>query len=240
MKGKNKIIVLMLFLIVGEIGIYLGFLQGASQNNDESEAIKGQIEFLKNTVYRENDFLTATADNLDLSEMIHYDGSVGEIVDEEKQIVTHPPHIIKQTFFIKNRYNDTVDGKTRDLYISLQNPQKGKNRQQGLHDNLEIGALNVYIYHPVMGEFDFYCLRCCEPYEPYENMWINSRGGYNGNMYHVPHLFGPDDEIQFEITYKLDKAVSGTFQDGQTYSCRYWIIDINYNELQEVSFVVKT
>lgn len=248
MKKKQKIYLVVSCIVLILSGILLlividpAFLHPEEFESKESEGenIKSQINALKNTVYLEKDFLTATADNLDFSEMIHYDGSVGKIVDEEKQITTHPPHVVEQTFFIKNRYNDTNDGKTRDLYISLQNPQKGHNREQGLHDNLETETLRVYINHPFMGEFNFYCPDCSEPSEPYENMWINDRWCYNGNMYHIPHLFGPDDEIRFEIKYRLDKAVSGTFQDGQTYSCRYWIIDINYDEIQEVLFEVKT
>ncbi|RLF95969.1 MAG: hypothetical protein DRN54_04935 [Thaumarchaeota archaeon] len=114
---------------------------------------------------------------------------------------------------------NTDESKTAsDVKILLYNPVTGK---EGLHDNLETDATEVTI----------------------------TIGGVTYALYHdgeyvtdgVPIGDLPAGaSIQATVTFTLEKAVAGTFQDGQTYTCYLYVYQPNANYCDVVQFTVTT
>jgi len=114
---------------------------------------------------------------------------------------------------------NTDESKTAsNVKILLYNPVTGK---EGLHDNLETDSTEVTI----------------------------TIGGVTYSLYHdgeyvtdgVPIGDLPAGaSIEATVTFTLEKAVAGTFQDGQTYTCYLYIYQPNANYADVVSFTVST
>jgi len=114
---------------------------------------------------------------------------------------------------------NTDESKTAsDVRILLYNPVTGK---EGLHDNLETDATEVTI----------------------------TIGGVTYSLYHdgeyvtdgVPIGDLPaGSSVTATVTFTLEKAVAGTFQDGQTYTCYLYVYQPNANYADVVSFTVTT
>jgi len=114
---------------------------------------------------------------------------------------------------------NTDESKTaNDVRILLYNPVTGK---EGLHDNLETDATEVTI----------------------------TIGGVTYSLYHdgeyvtdgVPIGDLPaGSSVTATVTFTLEKAVAGTFQDGQTYTCYLYVYQPNANYADVVSFTVTT
>jgi len=114
---------------------------------------------------------------------------------------------------------NTDESKTaKDVKILLYNPVTGK---EGLHDNLETDATEVTI----------------------------TVGGVTYALYHdgeyvtdgVPIGDLPAGaSIQATVTFTLEKAVAGTFQDGQTYTCHLYVYQPSANYCDVISFTVST
>ena len=114
---------------------------------------------------------------------------------------------------------NTDESKTAsDVKILLYNPVTGK---EGLHDNLETDATEVTI---TVGGVT---------YALYRDGDYVSDGVLLGDL-------PAGSEVNVTITFTLEKAVAGTFQDGQTYTCYLYVYQPNANYADVVSFTVST
>ena len=114
---------------------------------------------------------------------------------------------------------NTDESKTaEDVKILLYNPVTGK---EGLHDNLETDATEVTI---TVGGVT---------YALYRDGDYVSEGVLLGDL-------PAGSEVNVTISFTLEKAVAGTFQDGQTYTCYLYVYQPNANYADVVSFTVST
>ena len=114
---------------------------------------------------------------------------------------------------------NTDESKTAEnVKILLYNPVTGK---EGLHDNLETDATEVTI---TVGGVT---------YALYRDGEYVSDGVLLGDL-------PAGSEVNVTITFTLEKAVAGTFQDGQTYTCYLYVYQPNANYADVVSFTVST
>jgi len=113
---------------------------------------------------------------------------------------------------------NTDESRTAEgVKILLYNPITGK---EGLHDNLETDATEVSV----------------------------TIGGITAKLYHNGEYtdgieigdIPAGGEVQVTVTFTLEQAVAGTFQDGQTYTCYLYVYQPNANYCDVVSFTVTT
>jgi len=122
---------------------------------------------------------------------------------------------VTDTLTIEN----TDESKTAsDVKILLYNPVTGK---EGLHDNLETDATEVTI---TIGGVT---------YSLYHNGEYVTDGVPIGDL-------PAGSSVTATITFTLEKAVAGTFQDGQTYTCYLYVYQPNANYADVVPFTVTT
>ena len=114
--------------------------------------------------------------------------------------------------------NDDESATASDVKILLYNPITGK---QGLHDNLETDSTEVTI---TIGGVT---------YALYHNGDYVTDGVPIGNL-------PAGSEITATVTFTLEQAVAGTFQDGQTYTCHLYVYQPDSNYADVVPFTVTT
>ena len=89
------------------------------------------------------------------------------------------------------------------------------NNNEGLHDNLESSNLRVH-------------------YQNVIDLW---NGDYTGRV--INFQLEPGEVIMIPITFKFERSYSGTFQDGQHYTCYFYAAG-NTNQIQKIPFEVWT
>lgn len=114
--------------------------------------------------------------------------------------------------------NNDESKTARNVKILLYNPVTGK---EGLHDNLETDCTEVTI---TIGGVT---------YALYRN------GGYIRDGITIGDL-PAGSQLTAELAVTLNKAVAGTFQDGQTYTCYLYVYQPGANYADVVSFTIST
>ena len=114
--------------------------------------------------------------------------------------------------------NDDESNTASGLKILLYNPVTGK---EGLHDNLETDSTEVTI---TIGGVT---------YALYHNGEYVTDGVPIGDL-------PAGSEITATVTFTLEQAVAGTFQDGQTYTCHLYVYQPSSNYADVISFTVTT
>lgn len=124
------------------------------------------------------------------------------------------------TTVTKTLYLNNTD-ENRDatgLKIALYNPVTDT---EGLHDNLETSSTDIYVT---------------------TSSGVTARlfrdGDYTSGV-EIPDL-EPESTLEMTITFELESAVAGTFQDGQSYDCSLYVIQTNANYADVVDFTLTT
>lgn len=113
--------------------------------------------------------------------------------------------------------NDDETRTANDCVLLLYNPVTGTD---GLPDNLETSATEVSVTIQGVTKKLFH------------------DGDYTSGA--VIGDLAPGDEASYTITFTLEEAVDGTFQDGQTYDCNLYLYQPDANYAIPVSFTVST
>lgn len=124
------------------------------------------------------------------------------------------------TTVTKTLYINNTD-ENRDatgLKISLYNPVTDT---EGLHDNLETSDTDIYVT---------------------TSSGVTARlfrdGDYTSGV-EIPDL-EPKSTLEMTVTFELESAVAGTFQDGQSYDCSLYVIQTNANYADVIDFTLST
>ena len=104
-----------------------------------------------------------------------------------------------------------------NVYITMYNSLTDKG---GLHENLEVEELEVYVSAGGLEHALFY------------------DGDYTDGYPLGDLTSGGKANVTFKVIFK--EAVSGTFQDGQTYSCYVYVYQKDANYVTPIKFTVKT
>lgn len=124
---------------------------------------------------------------------------------------------VSDTLTIEN--TDESRSAEEPTYITLYNPITDR---YGLHDNLEtdstefsitVGGATYKLYH--------------------DNAYITSG-------YEIPGGLSPGGEMAVTITFTLETAVAGTFQDGQSYTNYMYVYQSDASYADVISFTVTT
>ena len=114
--------------------------------------------------------------------------------------------------------NTDESATAEDVKILLYNPVTGK---EGLHDNLETDATEVTI---TVGGVTYALYR--------DGEYITD-GVLLGDL-------PAGSEVGATVTFTLEQAVAGTFQDGQSYTCYLYVYQPSANYCDVISFTVTT
>jgi hypothetical protein len=124
---------------------------------------------------------------------------------------------VTDTLTIEN--TDEARSAEEPTYITLYNPITDR---YGLHDNLETDSTEFSI--TVGGA----------TYKLYHD------GAYIVPGYEIPGGMSPGGEIAVTLTFTVETAVAGTFQDGQSYTNYMYIYQKDASYADVVSFIVTT
>lgn len=124
---------------------------------------------------------------------------------------------VTDTLTIEN--TDEARSAEEPTYITLYNPITDR---YGLHDNLETDSTEVSI--TVGGA----------TYKLYHDAAYITPG------YEIPGGMAPGGELAVTVTFTLETAVAGTFQDGQSYTNYMYIYQKDANYADVISFIVTT
>jgi len=124
---------------------------------------------------------------------------------------------VTDTLTIEN--TDEARSAEEPTYITLYNPITDR---YGLHDNLETDSTEFSI--TVGGA----------TYKLYHD------GAYIVPGYEIPGGMAPGGEIAVTVTFTLETAVAGTFQDGQSYTNYMYVYQKDASYADVISFIVTT
>lgn len=124
---------------------------------------------------------------------------------------------VTDTLTVEN--TDETRSAEEPTYITLYNPITDR---YGLHDNLETDSTEFSI--TVGGA----------TYKLYHD------GAYITPGYEVPGGIAPGGELSVTVTFTLESAVAGTFQDGQSYTSYLYLYQKDASYADVISFIVTT
>lgn len=124
---------------------------------------------------------------------------------------------VTDTLTIEN--TDEARDAEEPTYITLYNPITDR---YGLHDNLETDSTEFSI--TVGGA----------TYKLYHD------GAYITPGYEIPGGMSPGGEVAVTVTFTLETAVAGTFQDGQSYTNYMYVYQKDASYADVISFIVTT